>query len=276
MLLRIPVSHRRLEGIWITRYPEERRKLCPAEQVYALDLALDHDKLDTLGRRDQIVALLQKILRHADQVRRERVVVMDEAFDDAADGFSDETETSVVEEAFVVVLNVEEDLVFVEGAEELSVIADALVFVDAPVMARRLWWRGRIGVTSSMSRWRAASCGASAATVCSPLRKARRMMRHFHTSTMQGGRASTMPTKAMMDSAVTSMFPLSSEPDMVTSSKSKYYFPCFRRFLPLWDSSRVDFARNANEGEDGAPGDVWVLGQRTKSDSHQDKTGVFL
>lgn len=82
------------------------------------------------------------------------IVVVEEAFDDTAEGSSDLTETSVVDEPFVLVVNVEEALLeFVEGAEDLSVIA------------RRLWWSGRIGVTSSMLRRRTASCGASAATV---------------------------------------------------------------------------------------------------------------
>ncbi|KAK8134586.1 hypothetical protein PG984_006598 [Apiospora sp. TS-2023a] len=66
------------------------------------------------------------------------IVVMDEAFDDLAEGSSDDTETFVVEEAFV---NVDEALESVEGA------ADPFVFVDEFVMARRLWWRGSIGIT---------------------------------------------------------------------------------------------------------------------------------
>lgn len=64
-------------------------------------------------------------------------VVVHEAFD-ASGGSPDDTDTSVVDEAFVSVVNVEEALDVVDGAEELPVIADAFVLADDAVMVRRL------------------------------------------------------------------------------------------------------------------------------------------
>ncbi|KAK8863387.1 hypothetical protein PGQ11_009622 [Apiospora arundinis] len=98
---------------------------------------------------------------------------------------------------------VDDALDVVDGARhETSVVDDALV------AARLLWWRGNIGIPVPKLRQDSPAladvCGASAVCAASVApRTAPRMRRHFHTMTTQGGRASTRPTRAMMDSVVT-------------------------------------------------------------------------
>lgn len=82
-----------------------------------------------------------------------------------------------------------------------------------------------------------------------------------------------------MDSAVTSIFPLSlSAPDMMTVIEgAPFSFPCLGRLFPSWfcsdsvlykedppSNARVKKVQSANKEEDDVPSSVWVLGSRNQ------------